>query len=94
MVRSMSMCFQEPSGAVAPPHDHCWHSSPGNLSRGGQEVRGVILKYGTTRVADDWEACRDHRRFVAGAFVWERGVLALRAEVRRPAAYSRKTAAA
>jgi hypothetical protein len=48
-----------------------WHSSAGNPPSGGQEVPGVILKYRTTRVADDWEACCDRHRFVPGAFVWD-----------------------
>ena len=69
-----------------------WHTFAGNRSSGGQQVPGVISKYRTRTVA--WAACGDHRRFVPGAFVWGRGVLALRTEVRRPAAYSRKTAAA
>jgi hypothetical protein len=46
------------------------------------------------RVAEDWEACCDRHRFVPGAFVWGRGVLALLTEARRPAAYPRKAAAA
>jgi hypothetical protein len=55
---------------------------------------GGNLEVPHDKVADDWEACCDHHRFVPGAFVWGRGVLALRTEGRRPAAYSRKTVAA
>ena len=84
---------RNPPGATThKQYGKSWHSSAGNRSSGGQQVPGVTSKYRTRRVA--WEACRDHHRFLPGAFVWGRGVLPLGTAARRPAAYSRKTAAA